>query len=219
MSRIAIVGGHGKIALQATTILSADGHTVTSLIRKPEQRGDVEGAGATASIVDLESASEDELADVFRGHDAVVFSAGAGGGEAARTYAVDRDAAIRTMEAARAAGVERYIMVSYLGAGPDHGVPEDNAFYAYAEAKAEADTHLKGTDLAWTILGPSALSDDPGTGTIEVEPSESGSVSRANVAEVIAAVLADPSTIGRTFEFIDGPTPIREAVSGERRTR
>ena len=214
MSRIAIVGGHGKIALQAAEILSTDGHEVTSLIRKPEQRSDIEGAGATPSIIDLESASEEELVDVFRGHDAVVFSAGAGGGgDSERTYAVDRDAAIRTMDAATSAGVERYVMVSYLGAGPDHGVPEDDGFFAYAESKAAADTYLKDTDLAWTILGPSMLSDDPTTGSIEVNPSESGSVARGNVAQVIAAVLTDQSTIRRTIEFIDGDTPIRDAVA------
>ncbi len=215
MSRIAIVGGHGKIALQAAEILSGDGHQVTSLIRKPEQQSDIEEVGATASIIDLESASQDELADVFKGHDAVVFSAGAGGGSPERTYAVDRDAAIKTMDAAKAAGVERYVMVSYLGAGPDHGVPEDDAFYPYAESKAEADTHLKGTDLGWTILGPSMLSDDPRTGNIQVDPTESGSVSRGNVAQVIAAVLADDSTVRRTIEFIDGETPIKDAVTAK----
>lgn len=212
MSRIAIVGGHGKIALRTAAILATDGHEVTSLIRSSEQASDIEDVGARASIVDLESASHGELTEVFRDHDAVVFSAGSGGGGAERTYAVDRDAAIRTMDASKAAGVDRYVMVSYLGAGPDHGVPEDDSFYAYAESKAEADTHLKGTDLDWTILGPSMLSDDPETGSIQVDPSESGSVSRDNVAQVIAAVLATPSTVRRTIEFIDGPTPIRDAV-------
>lgn len=213
MSRIAIVGGHGKIALRVAAILTADGNEVTSLIRKPEQRGDVEGTGATASIVDIESATEDDLAKAFAGHDAVVFSAGSGGGEAKRTYAVDRDAAIATMNAALTAGVERYVMVSYLGAGPDHGLSEDDSFYPYAESKAEADTYLKGTDLGWTILGPSALTDDPETGSVEIDPKDSGSVTRGNVAQVIAAVLSDPSTIRRTIDFIDGPTPIREAVT------
>lgn len=215
MSRIAIVGGHGKIALRAAAILTTHGHEVTSLIRTAEQRNDIENAGASASIIDLESASIDELARVFHGHDAVVFSAGAGGGSPERTYAVDRDAAIRTMDAAKAADIERYVMVSYLGAGPDHGVPEGDSFYAYAESKAEADTYLKGGDLAWTILGPSRLSDDPETGSIQVDPSESGSVSRGNVAQVIAAVLADGSTVRRTIEFIDGSTPIRDAVASE----
>ncbi len=215
MSRVAIVGGHGKIALQAAEILNGDGHEVTSLIRKPEQRADIEEVGATPSIIDLESASQDELADVFKGHDAVVFSAGAGGGSPERTYAVDRDAAIKTMDAAKAAGVERYVMVSYMGAGPDHGVPEDDAFFPYAESKAAADSHLKDTDLGWTILGPSMLSDDPRTGKIQVDPSESGSVSRGNVAQVIAAVLADDSTVRRTIEFIDGDTPIKDAVAAK----
>ena len=102
----------------------------------------------------------------------MVWSAGAGGGSPERTYAVDRDAAIRSMDAAAEAGVGRYVMVSYFGAGPDHGVPADNSFFAYAEAKAAADAYLRGTGLDWTILGPGALTDGPGNGLIDVDPAD-----------------------------------------------
>ena len=122
--------------------------------------------GATPVLADVETATAEELADQLRGHDAVVWSAGAGGGNPERTYAVDRDAAIRSMDAAAAAGVQRYVMVSYLGAGKDHGVPEDNSFFPYAEAKAAADEYLKSTSLDWTILGPGALTLEPATGKI-----------------------------------------------------
>ncbi len=153
------------------------------------------------------------IAAHLAGHDAVVWTAGAGGGDPERTRAVDRDAAIRSMDAARSAGATRYVMVSYFGAGPDHGVPPESSFHAYAEAKAAADAHLRGTDLAWTILGPSALSSDPGSGAIEVGDDVSGSsVSRDDVAGVIAAVLARPGTAGSTIDFNSGPTPIDEAL-------
>src|SRR5690606_23886625 len=137
------------------------------------------------------------------GHDAVVWSAGAGGGDPERTYAVDRDAAIRSMDAAVRAGVDRYVMVSYFGAGPDHGVPEDNSFFAYADAKATADEHLRASTLDWVVLGPSGLTLDPGTGRIEIAAPGSdvqgGQVSRDDVARVIAAVVERDHLSGRTI--------------------
>ncbi|MET4589201.1 SDR family oxidoreductase [Arthrobacter sp. 754] len=214
MTRIAIIGGHGKVALHLSTLLTGEGHSVTSIIRNPEHAADVAATGAAPSVLDVENSTTAEIAEALRGHDAVVWSAGAGGGSPERTYAVDRDAAIRSMDAAAEAGVGRYVMVSYLGAGPDHGVPADNSFFAYAEAKAAADQYLRGTGLAWTILGPGALTDKPGTGLIEVDPSSVGSreTSRSNTAGVAAAVLDLPETAGRTIEFTDGTLPIAAAL-------
>lgn len=213
MSRVAIIGGHGKVALHLAKDLTAKGHQVTSLFRNPDHTADVEATGASAVIADVEHLSTQEIADKLAGQDAVVWSAGAGGGSPERTYAVDRDAAIRSMDAAKAAGVRRYVMVSYFGAGPDHGVPEDNGFFAYAEAKAAADAYLRGSGLDWTILGPSGLTLDPGTGKIETGPGvEGGQVSREDVALVAAEVLERPGTIGRTIEFNNGSTPVAEAL-------
>jgi len=213
--RVAIVGGHGKIALLLTRLLSERGDTVTALIRNPEHESDVRSAGATAEVADVESMSAEEIAEVFAGHEAVVFAAGAGGGDPDRTYAVDRDAAIACADAARVSGASRFVLVSYFGAGPDHGVPSDSSFFAYAEAKTAADEYVRGMPaLSWTILCPSALTDDEGTGTIDAEAQEASQVSRADVAATIAAVLHDDSTAARTIRFNDGDTPIARAVGG-----
>lgn len=213
MSSIAIIGGHGKVALHLARLLTEQGHTVSSVFRNPDHAADVEATGAQPVAADVEELSTEQIADLLKGHDAVVWSAGAGGGSAERTYAVDRDAAIRSMDAADAAGARRYVMVSYFGAGKDHGVPEDDGFYAYAEAKADADEHLKASNLDWTILGPSALTLDPGTGRIETGPGVSGTqVSREDVALVAAEVLQRPGTARRTIEFNNGPTPVAEAL-------
>ncbi len=134
---------------------------------------------------DIEQLDTAALAYLLDGHDAVVFSAGAGGGDPARTYAVDRDAAIRVIDAASQAGVMRFAMVSYFGAGTDHGVPHDDPFFPYAQAKAAADAHLRASDLDWTVLGPSRLTLEPSTGRISVGAGK-GSVSRADVALVVA---------------------------------
>ena len=137
---------------------------MTAVVRNPGHADDVTADGATPLVADVETMDVEALADLVRGHDAVVWSAGAGGGNPARTYAVDRDAAIRTMDAASAAGVDRFVMVSYFGAGPDHGVPQDDPFFPYADAKTAADAHLQASGLAWTVVRPSRLTEDAATG-------------------------------------------------------
>lgn len=212
MARIALFGGHGKVALQLARILTERGDDVSSVFRNPDHAGDVAATGAEPVTADIERLDTDALAGLLAGHDAVVFSAGAGGGNPARTYAVDRDAAIRVIDAAAQAGVTRFVMVSYFGAGPDHGVPQGDPFFAYAEAKAAADAHLRASDLDWTVLGPGRLTLEPATGRIALGEGK-GSVSRADVAHVAAAALADDSTIGRTIEFNNGDVPIAQALA------
>jgi uncharacterized protein YbjT (DUF2867 family) len=117
------------------------------------------------------------------------------------------------IDAAALAGVGRFVMVSYFGAGPDHGVPQDDPFFPYAEAKAAADAHLRASDLDWTVLGPGRLTLDPPTGRIAIGEAK-GQVSRADVALMVAAALADDSTIGRTIDFNNGDVPIAQALAG-----
>lgn len=217
MARIIVFGGHGKVALQLARILTERGDQVSSVFRNPDQSDDVAATGAKPVVADIERLDTDALADLVTGHDAVVFSAGAGGGDPDRTYAVDRDAAIRVIDATAQACIKRFVMVSYFGAGPDHGVPQDDPFFAYAQAKAAADTHLRDSDLDWTVLGPGRLTLEPATGKIALRDGnrpENDSVSRADVALVAAAALADDSTIRRTIEFTNGDIPIAEALAG-----
>ncbi len=215
--KVVVVGALGKVAQQLVPLLEDRGDDVVGIVRSPEQIDRVADLGADPALLDVEHASAAEIATVLAGADAVVWSAGAGGGNPARTYAVDRDAAIRSMDAASAAGVRRYVMVSWIGSTPDHGVPQGSGFFPYAEAKLAADDHLRGTDLDWTILGPGTLTDDPPTGTVavlgEVEPRpRDARVSRADVALVVAAALADPASVGRFLRFTAGNVPAAEAV-------
>ncbi len=219
MNKVLIIGGHGKIALLLAPLLKEAGMEVTSVIRNAAHIDDVAAAGATPVVHDVVSSSVEELAGVLAGQDAVVWAAGAGGGEPERTYAVDRDAAIASIDAAAAAGVQRYVMVSYLGASTDHGVPPENSFFAYAESKAAADVHLQSSQLAWTIVAPGALTLDEPTGRVDPTPAaergaeESSDTSRTNVAQLIAAVLQRPETIMQVIDFTDGDVPIEEALN------
>jgi uncharacterized protein YbjT (DUF2867 family) len=213
MAAVTLIGGHGKVALRASRLLADAGHEVTSWVRNPDHAADVEAAGATATVHDAEQMSTDEMAEALAGAEVVVWSAGAGGGSPERTRAVDHEAAVRSMDAAATLGDPLYVMVSYFGAKPDHGVPQDNPFFVYAEAKAAADEHLRGTDLRWVVLGPSTLSDSAGTGRIEVDVADSGEVSRDDVAAVIAHVVDHPELAGRTIRFNNGDIPVSEALA------
>ena len=222
MSNVIIIGGHGKVAQLATPLLVDAGHTVTSIIRNADQEATIEELGATPILLDIETANQDDFARVFEGQDAVVWAAGAGGGNPDRTYAVDRDAAIASMDAAQGADAMRYIMISYLGSSLDHGVPEDSAFYPYAQSKALADEHLMDSDLNWTILGPGALTDDEPFGMIrrvgrqsdeELAEDESRDTSRGNVAQAIVAALGSDASIRTIIDFVDGDIQLEEVFS------
>ena len=214
--RVVIAGGHGKIALILERLLADRGDSVVGLIRNPEHAADVKAAGAEPIVLDLEKAAVDEVAGAVRGADAVVFAAGAGPGSgAARKQTVDRDAAILLADAAEAAGVDRYVMVSALAAD-DRSLDEsyDEVFRVYMQAKSEADANVRArSGLRTTIVRPGGLTNDAGTGLVRIaESTGRGTVPREDVARVLVAVLDAPQTAGRTFELISGDTPIADAL-------
>lgn len=211
--RIVIAGGHGQIALRLEQLLAARGDEVAGIIRKAEQGDDLRAAGAEPIVLDLESASVEEVAEQLRGADAAVFAAGAGPGSGtARKDTVDRGAAVLFADAAVRAGVRRFVVVSSMGADPDHR--GDEVFDVYQRAKGEADAYVRGLDsLDWTILRPGALTDDPGTGLVRLEARTGrGPVPRDDVAAVLAELLDSPATSGLTLELISGSAPVPVAV-------
>ncbi|WP_439693131.1 SDR family oxidoreductase [Curtobacterium sp. SP.BCo] len=207
MSNVIILGGHGKVALLATRLLADRGHTVTSVIRDPDQADEIRAHGGEPHVADIQQQTLTDFAELIHGHDAVVWSAGAGGGSADRTWAIDRDAAILSIQGAAKAGVDRYVLVSWSGSVLDHGVPQDNDFFAYAQSKMIADAVLRDSGLRWTVVAPSTLTDDDGTGSIDWDGS-STEVPRADVAHVVADAVESDATVGKTIRFNTGSTPI-----------
>ena len=210
---VAIVGGHGKVALRLARVLSERGDRVRSLVRREEHRVDVEAAGGELVLFDLERQDERELADAIQGADAVVFAAGAGPGSGAeRKRTVDLGGAVKLVAAAEQAGVGRYLMVSSIGAHDPDGGPE--AMRPYLRAKAEADEALVASGLDYTIVRPGSLNDDPGTGRVDLgtELGRRGPIPRDDVAAVLAACLDVPETTGLTFEAFTGEQEVELAV-------
>jgi len=211
--RIVIAGGHGQIALRLERLLSARGDEVAGIIRNAEQGDDLREAGAEPVLLNLESASVEEVAAHLQGADAAVFAAGAGPGSgAARKETVDKDAAILFADAAVRAGVRRYVVVSSMGANAKQEGSE--VFDAYLRAKGEADEYVRGLDaLDWTILRPGILTNDAGTGLVRLEAHTGrGPIPRDDVAAVLAELVDTPATAGLTLELVSGSAPVAVAV-------
>ena len=213
--RIVIAGGHGKIALLLERLLAGRGDEVVGLIRNPAHVADVQKAGAEAVVCDLEAASADDVAVLLSGSSAVVFAAGAGAGSgAARKDSVDRGASALLADAAERAGVRRFVQISSMGAGQPPQPGSDEVWAAYITAKTAAEDDLRSRDLDWTILRPGGLTDASATGRVRLAapPVPAGTISRADVAAVIAALLDEPGTRHQTLELVSGDNPIAAAV-------
>lgn len=213
---VAVVGGHGKIALRLLRLLSERGDRGRGLIRNPDHTADVEATGATAVGADIENLDAAAVSRSIAGVDAVVFAAGAGAGSGpARKRTVDYGGAVKLIEAARLGDVSRYLIVSAIGANhPENWSDEMRPYY---EAKAEADQEVADSGLHYTIVRPGGLTDEAGTGLIraaETLPAEHyGRIPRDDVAATLLACLDDPNSIGKAFDQVSGDTPIAEAVA------
>ncbi|MEW2219908.1 NAD(P)H-binding protein [Streptomyces sp. NPDC006990] len=216
--RTVIAGGHGQIALRLERLLAGRGDTVAGIVRRPGQASDLLAAGAEPVVCDLETAGVEEVTRHLEGADAAVFAAGAGPGSGSdRKQSVDHRAAVLFADAAQAAGVRRYVMVSAMRADALlDGTPDgmDPVFADYLRAKGAADDDLRArTDLDWTVLRPGRLTDATGTGRVHLAPETGrGEVTRDDVAAVLMALLDEPRTAGLTLELIGGRMPIPEAI-------
>jgi nucleoside-diphosphate-sugar epimerase len=215
MSRIAVVGGHGKVALQLHPLLVEAGHTPVALVRKEEYRTELEAAGAEVRLLDIEDQHADGFAEAFAGCEAVVFAAGGGpDGNIDRKRTVDLEGSLKSIAAAQTSGIRRFVQVSAIGV--DGELPDDTqeVWRAYVEAKRGADHALRESDLDWTILRPGRLTDDPATGLVQLgREGEGGDVTRADVAAVIVAVLDDERAVGQQWDLVNGETPVADAVA------
>jgi nucleoside-diphosphate-sugar epimerase len=216
--RVVIAGAHGQIARRLNRLLTGRGDTVVGIVRNPAHEADLAADGAEPAVLDLETASVDQVAAVVAGADAVVFAAGAGPGSGeARKHTVDHGAAVLLADAAERAGVRPYLLISSMGVdqvrtGPPSGMDPTFAVYLQAKLRAE-DEILPRPGLDTTIVRPGRLTDQAGTGRVTLAPRVGyGEVPRDDVAAVLAEILRSGRAAG-VLELVSGPTPIPEAVA------
>lgn len=208
--RVVVIGANGATGTRAVRRLRDGPHTPVAMIRSGEQAPKFREMGVEPVLADLEEPVDDALERC----DAVIFAAGSGAGTGLhKTVAVDRDGAVRSMVAAVAQGVERYVMLSSRGADPES---EGRRLSPYLRAKGHADAWLRWSPLVHTVVRPGRLTEEDGTGRVELAPSlqRSGSIPRDDVAAVLVECLDVAATEGETFAILSGETPVREALEG-----
>ena len=229
MTRYCVIGGNGKVSRLFTEQAVSRGISVTSIIRSESQVDSIKEIGATPVVESIEEADESRLAEIFRGHHAVVWSAGAGGkGGPERTRKVDYEAAIKTYNACEKAEIKRFISVSAIDARdrskavPSHYTSKDvetsemawKAIPVYMQAKFEADRELVrlNPSFNWTLLRPTRLTDEKGTGKIQLGNAHFGSISREDVATTLLELVGRNDVDRITLDLSSGDMPIVEAV-------
>jgi uncharacterized protein YbjT (DUF2867 family) len=219
MARVAIIGAHGKVGQQLMRELYDSGHDFVGVARGEEAADDIFRLGGEGVTLDLEATDAETLAHALRDCDAVVFTAGAGpNGGPERKRTVDYGASVLSIEAAKLAGVRRFIQISAAGVDDPATVTAHpgEQWEAYVPAKRDADAALRDSGLDWTILRPTRLTNDEGTGLVELAEHvdrENGAIPRADVAATVVAVLEEPGAVGRQWEVTGGTTPLADAVA------
>lgn len=212
MMKVFLIGANGQIGQRLTGLFQKDGtHTLRAMVRKQEQKEALQAAGTEAVLADLEGSPED-IAKAAEGCDAIVFTAGSGGSTGYdKTLLIDLDGAAKAIEAAKIAGIKRFIIVSALQAHNRGNWNE--ALKPYYAAKHYADKILEASGLTYTIIRPGGLLNDPGTGNIKVAADlERGSISRDDVAKTVIASIDEPNTYEKAFDLTAGGTPVSEAL-------
>jgi len=210
--RVFQIGVAGGVGRRLARILVERGDEVTGMFRDPAQSDAVAALGATPVSGDLINDSVDELAHKMAQHDAIVFSAGAHGTGRDKTTLIDGRGLEKAADAARLAGIKRFVLVSVF---PDAGRAgeRNEGFEHYMAVKKQADVYLVGTDLDWIIVRPGTLTDGPGDGLVTAGPAIAyGDIRRDNLAAFIAEALHTESSSRAIVEVTDGSTPVREAA-------
>ena len=210
--RVFQIGVAGGVGRRLARILVERGDEVTGMFRDPAQSDAVAALGATPVSGDLINDSVDELAHKMAQHDAIVFSAGAHGTGRDKTTLIDGRGLQKAADAARLAGIKRFVLVSVF---PDAGRAgeRNEGFEHYMAVKKQADVYLVGTDLDWIIVRPGTLTDGPGDGLVTAGPAIAyGDIRRDNLAAFIAEALHTEGSSRVIIEVTDGSTPVREAA-------
>jgi uncharacterized protein YbjT (DUF2867 family) len=211
MMQVLIAGANGKIGRHLLSYMAESEHQARALIRDADQAPELLELGAFETVVgDLES----DCSRALQGCDAVVFTAGSGPHTGPdKTVAVDRDGAIRLIDAAEAAGVKRFLMVSSMRADQPETGPEHMQHYFHA--KQQADNHLRASSLDYTIVRPGKLTEEAGLGWIEAAErlDHFGEIPREDVARALLETLTAEHTIRHGYDLLSGEQSISRAIA------
>jgi len=205
MENVLVAGANGTTGKKIVNLLKSSQYfEPIAMVRKEEQQEQFKKDNIKTVLGDLEK----DLSHTVENIDKVVFAAGSGG---KKVVEVDQEGAKSLIDASKQAHVKKFVMLSSMGA--DHP-EESNELKQYLEAKHNADEYLKSANIMYTIVRPGSLTNDSGTGKIELEHklNKRRSITRDDVAQTLVRSLHDDAAINRTFEIIEGDTLIAKAM-------
>jgi len=206
MSRnILMFGASQRTGLEVARRLTARGDRVIAFVRPTSDRSELDKLGVHYAVGDVRDAAAVNRAFQQPDIDAVICTFGGARGDAPRPDAIG---VRHVVNAAQAAGVMRFLIVTVIGAGDSRGAVSDNVMKFLGpviEAKTEAEAEVTASGLDYTILRPGGMGSGPATGTaVRTEDhSAMGMIQRADLAALLVECLDDQSTIGRIYHAID----------------
>ena len=209
--KIFIAGATGRVGTLLIRDLLQDGHEIIAGARHPER---VENNDRITPVkFDLHEGVV-EMTKAIKGADVIYFTAGSGAKDLLQVYAFG---VVKLMQAATKAGIKRFVMLSALfSLGPTKWgtVKGLDGLTDYNIAKFFADNYLiHDTDLDYTILQPTVMTDKPGTGKITVDEGKFGYNPAKDVARTLVDILKYKNTNRKIIKMRKGDTPIDDALS------
>jgi uncharacterized protein YbjT (DUF2867 family) len=205
---VLVFGGTRGIGLETVRQLTENGEAVTVLVRETSDLTALNAIDGVATTVgdamDMESVTRAYASDEF---DTVISALG---GSWDFGFTVDSVGNIHAIDGAKAAGVDRFILVTSIGAGDSRAAAPIKMLQALAPVLAEkekAERHLIDSGLKWTIVRPGFLNDKPRDkqGILTQKTSVVGIISRAEVARLVIESIGSEPTFGMIYSAIDEP--------------
>ena len=203
---ILLFGGTGRTGFYVAKLLAERGKPVTAVVRPGSDAAALEALGInilTGSPLDSEDVRTAFEAGTYR---AVISTLGH-----RRTDPPPRAdlAGIELIiEAAKEHGVQRFLMVTMIGAGDSIAAVSDKVKQFLGEpikAKTAAEEMLAGSGLRFTILRPGGLNGDPdaGSGIKTTDHGVMGVIAAGDLARLTVDCIDDDSTVGQIYHAID----------------
>lgn len=212
MANVFVIGSTGGVGKHLCPMLIGNGHKVTGLHRSQEQAEVLRHQGVFPVEGDLMDITSDQLTEMTKGSDVIVFTAGAAGSGVDRTSMIDGQGPVKMIQAAAANGIKRVYLVSAFPESARNANLGD-AFEHYMRVKKEADVAVANSGLEWVIVRPGTLLNEEADNLVTLGPAiQYGTVKRGNVASVIATLIDTPTIRREILELTDGDLSVDEAI-------
>lgn len=213
---VLVVGGAG-VGLEVSKALLDDGAWVTAMCRSDSVKKEVEMKGGIT--VKGDAMDKDRVAEVMASIDDLNVVVSTVGGTPAEPE-VDSTGNINLINAAKEAGVQRFVLVTSIGTGDSKDATPPEVYDVLKPVlieKAKAEEVLRESGMEWVIIRPGGLKSEPATGkgVLTEDVTVCGSITREDVAKLVVRCLWSGDAVGKTLTAIDSEQQFSPAKTFE----